>query len=100
MDTREKIAPLDDLPRRMAEGEWVVVVGLFDPLTATQAERVAEIRKRGEGLLAIVLDDPDTLLAADARAALMAGLRDVRLVCVARAGEWRAMLSSSRVKIF
>jgi hypothetical protein len=100
VDTREKITLLEDLPRRMGAGEWLAVVGLFDPLTATQAARVAEIGKAGRGLLAIVLDDPDTLLAADARAALMAGLRDVRLVCVAKAGEWGAALGSLGVKIF
>jgi len=98
VDTREKIVPLEELRRRVEAGEWLAVVGLFDPLTALQAARVAAIGN-GEGqLAAIVLDEPDTLLPAEARAALVAGLRRVRLVSIARRDEWRNMLG--RAKIF
>lgn len=87
MDTREKIVPLKDLRQRMAAGEWRAVSGLFDPLTAALAERLMKI---GDGdLAAIVLDEPGTLLTAEARAALIAGLRRVRLVSIARRDEWR-----------
>jgi hypothetical protein len=96
VDTREKIVPLDELRRRMATGEWMAVVGLFDPLTALQASRVAEISDSGE-LAAIVLDEPDTLLPVEARAALVAGLRSVRIVSIARRNEWRPVLGQAKV---
>lgn len=97
MDTREKIVPLEELRRRVGAGEWLAVVGLFDPLTALQATRVAEIGN-GEGqLVAIVLDEPDTLLPAEARAALVAGLRRVRLVSIARRDEWRNLLGQAKI---
>ncbi len=97
MDTQEKIVPLDELRRRMATGEWMAVVGLFDPLTALQASRVAEIGNGDGELAAIVLDEPDTLLSAEARAALVAGLRRVRLVSIARRDEWRPALGQAKV---
>jgi hypothetical protein len=97
VDTREKIVPLADLRRRMATGEWLAVVGLFDPLTALQATRVTEVSNGDGELAAIVLDEPDTLLSADARAALVAGLRRVRLVSIARGEEWRHALGQAKV---
>ena len=89
MDTREKIVPLEELRRRMAVGKWRAVAGLFDPLTAALAQRLTEIRNGHGDLAAIVLDEPGTLLTAEARAALMAGLRPIRLVAIARQEEWR-----------
>jgi len=66
-------------------------------LTALQATRVAEIGN-GEGqLAAIVLDEPGTLLPAEARAALVAGLRRVRLVSIARRDEWPNVLGRAKV---
>jgi hypothetical protein len=97
VDTREKIVPLDELRRRLATGEWLAVVGLFDPLTASQATRVTEAAAGHGELAAIVLDEPDTLLPADARAALVAGLRRVRLVSTARPSEWRRALGQTKV---
>jgi hypothetical protein len=97
VDTREKIVPLAELRRRMANGEWLAVVGLFDPLTALQALRVTEVSNGDGDLAAIVLDQPDTLLSADARAALVAGLRRVRLVSIARRDEWRDALRQAKV---
>jgi hypothetical protein len=95
VDTREKIVPLEELRRRMATGEWRAVVGLFDPLTALLATRLTEI---GDGeLAAIVLDEPGTLLTANARAALVAGLRRVRLVSIARPDEWRHVLGEAKI---
>ena len=91
MDTREKIVPLAELPSRMGPGKWLAVVGLFDPLTAVQASRLAELAD-GRRLLAIVLDEPGTLLPADARAALIAALREVSVVSIAAPGEWESKL--------
>jgi hypothetical protein len=97
VDTREKIVPLEELRRRMGTGEWRAVVGLFDPLTALQATRVTEISDGDGELAAIVLDEPDTLLTVEARAALVAGLRRVRLVSIARRDEWRQALGQAKI---
>jgi hypothetical protein len=97
VDTREKIVPLEELRRRTTTGEWLAVVGLFDPLTALQATRVTEIGNGDGELAAIVLDEPGTLLSAEARAALVAGLRRVRLVSIARRDEWRHALGKAKV---
>jgi len=92
VDTREKIVPLGELATHLTAGEWLAVAGLFDPLTAVQAKRLAGLANSGRRLMAVVLSDSETLLAADARAALIASLRSVDLVAVARAGEWRSAI--------
>ncbi|HEY3938146.1 MAG TPA: hypothetical protein VGL97_11990 [Bryobacteraceae bacterium] len=100
MDTREKIVPVRDLGARLAHGDWLALVGWFDPLTATLAKQVAESTAPGRNLLAVVLDADDTLLPAEARAALMAALRAVDVVTMAKPHEWRAMAASSaRIEI-
>jgi hypothetical protein len=96
VDTREKIVPLEELRRRMAGGEWRAIAGLFDPLTAALAQRLTEIGNDGE-LAAIVLDEPGTLLTAEARAALIAGLRPIRLVSIARRGDWQQAVGPAKV---
>lgn len=97
MDTREKIVPLEELRRRMGAGKWRAVAGLFDPLTAALAQRLMEIGNGGGNLVAIVLDQPGTLLTAEARAALIAGLRSIRLVSIARQEEWREAIGEAKV---
>jgi hypothetical protein len=97
VDTREKIVPLAELRQRMAAGKWQAVAGLFDPLTAALAERLTAIGNNGGEVAAIVLDEPGTLLTAEARAALVAGLRQVRLVSVARQEEWRHAVGSAKI---
>ncbi len=69
--------------------------GLFDPLTATQAKRVNSFAEPGRKLAMIVLDTEQTLLPADARAALIAALRAVNLVAIAQPHEWRAAIPAS-----
>lgn len=84
MDTRGKIVSLDNVPPLLETGEWTVVAGLFDPLTLAQAQRVAAIEgEAGRRILAVVIPDADTLLSAEARAALMAALRSVDAVVIA-----------------
>ena len=95
MDTREKIVPLEELRRRMVSGKWRAIAGLFDPLTAEAAQRLTEMGIGDSELAAIVLDEPGTLLTAEARAALIAGLRRVRLVSIARREEWRQAVGES-----
>lgn len=87
MDTREKILTAEQLSNLDSSTDWVVVVGLFDPLTAAQARRLT-----GGNLLAIVLDFPDSLLPVQARAELVAALRDVNAVFIAKPDTWRSQL--------
>lgn len=88
MDTREKIAPAERLPALLGVGKWTAIAGFFDPMTAAQAKRIAGHRERGHKLLVVVLESEGTLLAAPARAALVAALRSVDSVTIARAEEW------------
>jgi hypothetical protein len=87
LDTREKIVTAEQLPNLDGSAEWTAVVGLFDPLTATQARRL-----HGRNLLAVVLDVPDTLLPAAARAELVAALRNVSAVLIAKPETWRSQV--------
>lgn len=87
MDTRAKILRVDDLPVLLAEGEWTVIAGLFDPMTAAQAQRIARHRQNGRKFLAVVLENEDALLSADARAALVAALRTVDAVVIGQPGD-------------
>ncbi len=80
---------LDEVP---AAENWVAVVGLFDPLTATQAARLAEFAGSGRNVLAVILDQPGTLFTPQDRAALVAALRSVRLAVTAKPQEWRNKL--------
>jgi hypothetical protein len=92
MDTRSKILSADAVRTTLATGEWTVVVGLFDPLTVVQARRLAGLSQQGRKLAAIVLEIEDTLLEANARAALIAGLREVDAVAIARHDGWRPLI--------
>jgi hypothetical protein len=94
VDTREKIISEERLPELLASGSWVVVVGRFDPMTAKEAERLAEFGRLGK-VLGIVLEDEEALFPAAARAVLVASLRDVSAVLVAHAGEWKSLLPSN-----
>ncbi len=58
----------------LGEGAWVVIAGLFDPLTALQAKRLSGFRRAGRKLMAIVEPGENPLLNAEARAALIAAL--------------------------
>jgi hypothetical protein len=88
MDTRKKIVTVDEIT---GEG-WVGIAGLFDPLTVEQAERIAALVSRvpDRKLLAVITPASGTLLSAEARAALVAGLREVRAVVIAEPDTVRA----------
>jgi len=70
------------VPALLENGDWTVIVGLFDPLTVGQAQRISAMAETRRKILAVVLPDRETLLAAEARAALVAGLRDVAAVVI------------------
>ena len=76
MDTREKIL---SPAQTAALAPAVLVLGYFDPLTADHAERLAAL---GHNLTVAVLDPPEPLLPARARAELVAALRCVDHVIV------------------
>jgi hypothetical protein len=78
MDTREKIIDLakavDIAAELRRKGERVkLVAGYFDVLTPDHVRRFRELPD-GRPLMAMVLDPPDALLGARARAELAAGL--------------------------
>jgi hypothetical protein len=103
VDTREKIVSFESLPAVLAEAEWIAAAGLFDPLTAVQAKRLAALANNGghsRKLLAIVLKDEGALLPAQARAILIAALREVSAVVIAEPDCWRQEVSkNSRLRI-
>ncbi len=86
MDTREKIVSAESAGALLSQGDWLAVAGLFDPLTAVQAERLALLSRHGRKVLAIVERGENPLLNADARATLIAALRDVDAVAIADSG--------------
>lgn len=90
--------PLERVSALLAVGKWVAVAGLFDPLTAAQARRLADNaalhNEKDRKLVAIILEAENTLLTAEARAVLIAALRDVQAVTIARPERWRSALSS------
>jgi uncharacterized protein YgbK (DUF1537 family) len=92
LDTREKIRTWDALEADLSSGKWTVAVGSFDPMTAEQAERLHALAREDRHLLVIVQRDDSDLLDLNARAALVAALRDVTAVMVETADEsWRAV---------
>ncbi len=105
MDTRGKI--LDAAQgRRLLAGRTGpsarVVVGWFDPLLASHAARLCELAPDGDGLLVAVLaDPPEPLLAARARAELVAALAVVDYVVLAEgAGQAELLEGISPGSIF
>jgi bifunctional ADP-heptose synthase (sugar kinase/adenylyltransferase) len=85
LDTRDKIVPVDQLAAKLGEGEWLAVIGKFDPLTLGQAERLAQAGSEGTAILAVVEPAAECLLPQEARAILVAALKSVQMVVVAEA---------------
>jgi hypothetical protein len=67
----------------------LLVTGYFDPLTSVEAARLAAL---GEGLTVAVLDLPDALLPLQARAELVASLRNVSRVIAGAAPEAESII--------
>jgi hypothetical protein len=79
LDTRNKIVTLDEVLLRAGGGmQWVR--GSFDPLLAADARRIAGWKRPGAPLAVVLVDPPEPLLPAHARAELVAGLSDVDYV--------------------
>lgn len=79
MDTREKIIDAAEAARMAAAGA-MVVSGYFDPLVASHAERLSELKSVGAKLLVLIATPDHAILPAAARAELVAGLRCVDFV--------------------
>jgi len=80
MDTRTKI--VDAAQARLLAGQGATVVsGYFDPLIASHAERLGELKRERVPLLVLIATPDDAILPARARAELVAGLAVVDYVC-------------------
>lgn len=79
MDTRTKIVSITDAARIAGSGA-TVVSGHFDPLLASHAERLAELKQEGAPLLVLIAAPENPILPARARAELVAGLAIVDYV--------------------
>ncbi len=93
MDTRNKIVSTERAKKLLEDGAWTVIVGLFDPLTASQARRIEDYG--GEQTLIVVLQSPDTLLPIDTRCQLAAALRSVNFVLGATRQNWQEIAPSN-----
>jgi len=70
LDTRAKIVQT----QTVQNARTIVVSGYFDPLTATHARRLAELRSRSDCLVVVLLDPPEPVLPVRSRAELVAAL--------------------------
>ena len=89
MDTREKIVQLDELATLLTTNTWTIIAGFFDPLTVIQAKWLQSLCETNRKVAAVVLHSDNSLLSTQARAALVAALRSVDLVCVAALHDWQ-----------
>jgi hypothetical protein len=94
VDTRQKIIPLDEFGRRRQQDRWTAVIGTFDPVTAKVAQTIREHARPDRRLLVVVTPGESPLLSVEARAALMAALRDVTAVAIDDAHHARDELKS------
>jgi hypothetical protein len=85
VDTRTKI--VDAVQARLIAAQGATVVsGYFDPLVASHAERLselknAELKRERVPLLVLIATPADAILPARARAELVSGLAVVDYVC-------------------
>jgi bifunctional ADP-heptose synthase (sugar kinase/adenylyltransferase) len=87
VDTRSKIASTAEALARFQAlpGPVRLVAGHFDPLLATHAARLRELHPEPGSLAVLLLDPPDPIYPARARAELLAALRSVDLVLLPEA---------------
>jgi hypothetical protein len=100
MDTREKITTLAEFGRREHDGDWMAVIGTFDPVTAKVTRMIHQFKKPQGQLLTVVVPGEVVLLNVEARAALMAALRDVNAVVIGESEEARSTLESLGIEVF
>jgi hypothetical protein len=76
LDTRTKIVSAEEAARLAASGA-TVVTGYFDPMVASHAERLTELKRPGAPLLVVIATPENAILPARARAELIASLHVV-----------------------
>jgi hypothetical protein len=79
LDTRTKIVSTEEAARLAAAGA-TVVSGYFDPMVASHAQRLAQVKCAGAPLLVLIASPDHAILPARARAELVAALRVVDYV--------------------
>jgi phosphopantetheine adenylyltransferase len=99
LDTRAKIRTREELRPLLAQGNWTILAGEFDPVTAGVAELFAKSRRAERKLLVVLRSSPEESLSAEARAVLVAGLRAVDAVFVAGDEEWRRFAAERSVPV-
>ena len=67
----------------LGKSSRVIVAGYFDPLTAVHARRLEALAITHGPLHVAIMEPPDAILPAEARAVLVASLRCVAAVAVA-----------------
>jgi phosphopantetheine adenylyltransferase len=81
LDTRTKIVGVADWIVEPGE-EWVVVAGVFDPVTLEAVNAVMRHAQPGAKLAVVVAEGSQTLLGREARATLLAALREVDAILI------------------
>jgi hypothetical protein len=79
MNTRDKIIDAT-AAAKLADSGAIVVTGYFDPLVASHAARLAELKRGNVPLLVAISSPADPILPPRARAELVASLRTVDYV--------------------
>jgi bifunctional ADP-heptose synthase (sugar kinase/adenylyltransferase) len=79
VDSRTKIVPAEEAERIAARGARIVA-GTFDPLLASHAEQLRDLKRNGVPLVVAIAEPDDPILPARARAELVAGLAVVDFV--------------------
>ncbi len=82
-----------------SQGNWIIVAGEFDPVTAEVAGFFVKMRTRGRRLLVVLRSSAEELLSAEARAVLVAGLRSVDAVFIARDEDWRSVVAEGSAPV-
>jgi hypothetical protein len=85
LDTRSKIVSVSEARALLARERWLVIAGYFDPLTAIEADWVAQCAENEPAghVMAVVLEGGEDLLSADVRVLMIAALRAVSVAVVA-----------------
>jgi len=70
---------MDEAARMAAQGA-TVVSGYFDPLLASHAEQLRDLKREGRALMVAIVEPEEPILSGRARAELVAGLAVVDYV--------------------
>lgn len=84
----------------LVDGDWSIVAGEFDPLTAAAADFIQQQASPGKKLMVCLLPSPAPLLTGHSRAVLIAGMRSVDAVVLAENECWQSQLPAGSVPVF